>query len=174
MSLPNYKQVQKISQSLNEIDKLKGQILKLEAEYQQLEIQTENELKNIEQTEIEKLKRASFLQSVKEQVDEVREKENELRKYLTNQIETAVKDFFTQKDFNHFIDELINYLQKEGHKINILAGKKASKYITNHKYEHLDKEDGLQIDIGYKSYILDLNSLESLLLDKILKIKVSE
>jgi hypothetical protein len=175
MSQVNLNELQEINQLQNSIQNLKS---KIESAKKQL-LGEEEKYANLElsqrQAVLNKLKQELNLESLQNEIFNLRKKEAEFKQTFLQNIDLSIKNFFEEGSFEQFLNNLIKNLKSQNSELVITAGKNAEQYLKNQDFRTSTEMDLLRLSVQNqtKTYILDLDKLKLKLQEKLIQQKLT-
>ena len=150
-----------------EIELTKNEIQREEEKYQSLEIKERGIV-------LDNLKQKMDLEFLQNQILKL-PKGNKTKQNTLEIIKKAIENFFLEKDFGEFIENLIKDLKTQDSDLAITVGKNAEKYLLDQTFVKDLNPDFFRISTQNpaKTYILDLDVLSSKLEEKLLQKKLN-
>jgi hypothetical protein len=170
----NFNELQEINQFQNSIQNLKSKIENAKKQF----LMEEEKYANLEvsqrQVVLNKLKQELNLESLQNEIFNLRKKEAEFKQTFLQNIDSNIKNFFIEGSFGQFLDNLIKNLKSQNSDLVITAGKNAEQYLRNQDFKTSNHIDLLRLSVQNqtKTYILDLDKLKLKLQEKLMQQKL--
>lgn len=169
MSLPNIKDLQKVTDLLGQVDSLEAEIASLNGELER----TAAEYKNKEDAEykrlLEETKNRINLDKINEEIQDIRSQENEIRGRVESEIEKSVDSYFDKEDnYKAFIEELVSVLEKEYGSLEAAADPDLAKLLPSKLSPKKGEVGQLRIITWPRTYILDIDVVKGELRERLL------
>lgn len=175
MAQPNFSQIDQITKTLEEIISLEKELSQTEKELEMAKTHYTS-LENQEKIRLEsEIKQRILLETIEKELQELRKNESILKSSVQSKIDHAISEYFAKGDFKIFVSSLLNSLRSKGLEFTIKINKSYAVYLPEgQSYEEVIHPEAFRVDLGYKSYIMDLDKLKEELKGNLLKAKVSE
>ncbi len=169
MSSVSFQDLVKINQLLSEIDTLSGQLQKLEEELRSKEQFFENQIRSRKEKLKQKFLQSKLLETIKQELAELREQELGLFAKLSQLIDEAITNFLKQGELANFIKQLKQTLPEA----SLQASEDMQPFLGDLPFEKIPGTQKLRIITRLKDYIFDLDTLKPRLQMKLLVQKLS-
>jgi aspartyl/asparaginyl-tRNA synthetase len=175
MSQPNFSQIDQITTALEEINNFEKELSQVQKELESAKLHYQS-LENQEKIKLEsQIKQRILLDAIEKELEDLRKNESTLRLAVQAKIDDAISQYFAKGEFKNFVTNLLNSLRSKGTDFTIKINKDYSTYLPEGQaYEEVVHPEAFRIDLGYKSYIMDIDKLKSELRDNILKQEISK
>jgi hypothetical protein len=116
-----------------------------------------------------------LLETIEKELQELRKNESILKSSVQSKIDEAISEYFAKGEFKNFVSNLLNSLRSKGSEFTIKINKNYATYLPEgQSYEEVVHPEAFRVDLGYKSYVMDLDKLKQELKTNLLKLKISE
>ncbi len=154
-NLPNFKELQEISEYLNTIETLQNQSKKelktLKKTKKQNQIYIQEYQKKIEK----ELKVNLQLNALELKIEELQNQEKLLKEEIKNKLTEVISNFISTGGLKRVVTKIIHFLKENKEEVVILSSIENSRFLPkNQEYQNYN-DNILRIEIKQKSFILD-------------------